>query len=95
MDTCLDDEYSNVYVSDPVRRRVVTEAMIKVPCWKLGVTRNNVQIMMMVNVLVVVVETLGKRTRMPDPLPPRGRAQEIAPIDHPLLPERTEVTLVT
>ena len=30
--TCLDDKYNGVYWSDPVRRRVITEATIKVLC---------------------------------------------------------------
>ena len=43
----------------------------------------------------LVVETLGKRTRVPGSPPPHGVAQETAPIGHPPLPERTELVLVT
>jgi len=42
MDTWLDDKHNIVLRSDvPVGGRVVMEAMIKVPCSKLGVSHNN------------------------------------------------------
>ena len=44
---------------------------------------------------VLVVQIFGKRTGMPESLPPRGMSQEVATIGHPLLLERTEVSLVT
>jgi len=40
------------------------------------------------------VETFGRRTRVPGSSPPRGVAQETAPIGHPLFLERTELALV-